>query len=259
MVRVQAAYSKNGRADEIPLHTTVVERLRAWLKAKGDIEPGEPLICLQTSGGNWRRPSKMMFHDLGVARETWIDEADTDLEKKRRLKSSFLKYQDDDGLFADFHSNRHTFISNLGRAGVPLATAQKLARHSTPTLTSNTYTHLELSDKAAAIELLPNLAQNSNPEAEPQTLLATGTDDELPVSNYESLATPLPQPCQNGVISGHFDARADTTGKEEGAAQETQKPHKIQGLGACGHNLTGVETSGLEPPTPGLQSRCSPN
>jgi site-specific recombinase XerD len=44
-------------------------------------------------------------------------------------------------LFADFHANRHTFISNLGRAGVPLATAQKLARHADPKLTANVYCH----------------------------------------------------------------------------------------------------------------------
>ena len=199
VVRVQAAYSKNGRADEIPLHTAVVERLRAWLKTKGEIEPGVPLIRLQTSGGYWRKPSKMMKHDLSVAREAWIEEAESEREKRRRAKSSFLKYQDDDGLFADFHSNRHTFISNLGRAGVPLATAQKLARHSTPTLTSNVYTHLELSDKAAAIGQLPYLTQIAGTTNEPQTILKTGTDDELPPHSYESLATALPK-------WGHFGA-----------------------------------------------------
>ena len=52
------------------------------------------------------------------------------------LTQAGMPYQDEDGLFADFHANRHTFISNLGRAGVPLATAQKLARHSDPKLTA---------------------------------------------------------------------------------------------------------------------------
>jgi hypothetical protein len=58
-------------------------------------------------------------------------------------------------LFADFHANRHTFISRLGRSGVSLLTAQKLARHSDPRLTANVYNHLDEAEKAAAIELMP--------------------------------------------------------------------------------------------------------
>ena len=68
-----------------------------------------------------------------------------------------VPHVDEEGLYADFHGHRHTFITNLGKAGVPLAIAQKLARHSDPKLTSNTYTHLGVSDKATAIEALPSL------------------------------------------------------------------------------------------------------
>ena len=74
-----------------------------------------------------------------------------------RIERAGLPYVDEAGLYADFHSHRHAFISNLGKAGVPLATAQKLARHSDPKLTSNTYTHLAVLDKAAAVESLPGL------------------------------------------------------------------------------------------------------
>ena len=87
-----------------------------------------------------------------------------------------MTYENEDGLFADFHSNRHTFITNLGRAGVPLSTAQKLARHSDPKLTANVYTHLGVADKAAAIESLPT-PPTAEPKTEPDTLSATGTDD----------------------------------------------------------------------------------
>jgi integrase len=68
-------------------------------------------------------------------------------------------YIDDEGMLADFHANRHTFISNLSRAGVPLAMAQKLARHSDPWLTAIRYTHLEIGDPAAAISSLPTPAE----------------------------------------------------------------------------------------------------
>lgn len=53
------------------------------------------------------------------------------------LERAGLSYQDDNGAFADFHANRHTFMTNLGRTGVPLTTAQKLARHSDPKLTAS--------------------------------------------------------------------------------------------------------------------------
>src|SRR3990172_7232719 len=94
------------------------------------------------------------------------------------LAAAGLSYADEDGLFADFHGHRHTFIGNVGKAGVPLATAQKLARHSDPKLTANTYTHLGVSDKAAAIELLPDCPDSSfDAGLGQQSLGATGTDD----------------------------------------------------------------------------------
>ncbi len=66
------------------------------------------------------------------------------------MESSFLTYCDEDGLFADFHANRHTFITNLGRAGVTLKEAQTLARHSDVNLTMGIYSHVGVSDQAAA-------------------------------------------------------------------------------------------------------------
>ena len=53
----------------------------------------------------------MMRADLAAARAKWIDEAETPDDQADRAASGFLTYQDEDGLFADFHANRHTFIS----------------------------------------------------------------------------------------------------------------------------------------------------
>ncbi|MGO8748272.1 MAG: tyrosine-type recombinase/integrase [Thermoguttaceae bacterium] len=133
-VKVMARYSKNKRTDSIPLHPVVVEWFREWLESKPGLGFDEPLFPLRSPGGSWRKTHKMMATDL---------------------KAAGLPYKDEAGLFADFHSNRHTFISNLGRAGVHITMAQKLARHSTPSLTANVYTHLGLEDKADAIASLP--------------------------------------------------------------------------------------------------------
>jgi integrase len=74
---------------------------------------------------------------------------------ERREKSDFLCYRNHAGLYADFHSCRHLFITSLERAGVRPKVAQKLARHSDIRLTLGVYTHAELADQSAAIEALP--------------------------------------------------------------------------------------------------------
>lgn len=53
--------------------------------------------------------------DLEAARKAWIAEAKTTRERKRREKSDFLAYRNHAGLFADFHSCRHLFTTNLER------------------------------------------------------------------------------------------------------------------------------------------------
>lgn len=57
----------------------------------------------------------------------------------------------------DFHATRHSYITLLSRSGVGPKMAEDLARHSNIALTMNHYTHLELFDKAAALEGLPSL------------------------------------------------------------------------------------------------------
>lgn len=153
-----------------------MERLTAWLAGK-DVTASGILFPLRTFGDHWRKTSKMMRADLKAARATWIAEAGDGRERQHRQESDFLTYQNEDGLFADFHANRHTFISNLGRAGVSLVMAQKLARHSTPVLTSNVYTHLGLDDRVAAVESLPGPPTSDKKESHPNGLSATDTDD----------------------------------------------------------------------------------
>jgi hypothetical protein len=73
----------------------------------------------------------MMRKDLAAARVAWLEEATSDEDRQDPESSDFLLYKSSEGVFCDFHSNRHTFVSNLSRVGVPLAMTQKLARHST--------------------------------------------------------------------------------------------------------------------------------
>ena len=129
-VTVQAGYSKRRRLDVLPLPSDIRETAKTWLKEKPSGEPLWP--------GDWaehRYAGKILQVDLATAG---------------------IPYQDAQGLFADFHALRHTYITNLARSGVPLVTAQKLARHSTPVLTSLRYTHIDLHDQKQAVDRLPS-------------------------------------------------------------------------------------------------------
>jgi integrase len=140
------------------------------LATKTNVGPSQPLFPVSGSfpGGVDRKTHKMMRKDMEAARTKWIEEAQTPAERRSREKSDFLAYKNHAGLFADFHSFRHLFITSLERAGIKPRMAQTLARHSDIRLTLGVYTHVELHDQSAAIESLPG-----PPEAEKK-------DDEEP-------------------------------------------------------------------------------
>ena len=169
VVVVEAAYSKHRRRDEVPLHPELVGELRAWL---ADKPPGESLWS-----GNWAKHTSavdLIKRDLEVARAAWIAEAQTPKEKERREESDFLTYRDRDGRVADFHSLRHTFVTNLVNAGVAPKDAKELARHSTITLTMDRYTHVGIRDTAAAVAKL-NLPSAPRSGTEAPVMRGTGT------------------------------------------------------------------------------------
>ena len=72
-------------------------------------------------------------------------------------------------------SQRHTFISNLARAGVHPRNAQALARHSTIDLTMNVYTHVAMSDLHDDVESMPGLRGQGRDERTAATGQRQGT------------------------------------------------------------------------------------
>ena len=182
-VTVAACYSKRKRQDTQVLHPEVAKRLREWLKTKKEHGPDELLfpVSAKVPGGTERRTSKMMRIDRKAAKQEWIKEASTREEQEKRRKSGLLEYRDEEGLFADFHSDRHTLITNLERAGVSPRTAQSPARHSDIRLTMGVYTHIGLHDQTTAIESLPAPPSlDPRKPSEVAELRATGTGDAQP-------------------------------------------------------------------------------
>ena len=148
-VTVDAAYSKRRREDTVSLRPALAAELRAFLRMLARAATVFPTM-----------PSRQHLAEMFRA----------------DLEAAGIAYRDEAGLFADFHSLRHTFISNLAGAGVHPKTAQTLARHSTITLTMDRYSHTLREQEAEALAVLPDLAGPA-----PESLRATGTSDPLPV------------------------------------------------------------------------------
>lgn len=157
-VIVRAAYSKHRRQDVLPLHPSLVALLRPWLAEKTAGERIWP--------GTWAKAKyagKMLQHDL---------------------KAAHIPYVDENNRYADFHSLRHTFITNLVKSGVNPKIAQSLARHSTIDLTMNAYTTLTISDQSSALALLPTVPSHEPSVSDAGALRATGTDGPKKVPGW---------------------------------------------------------------------------
>jgi integrase len=160
---VAAGFSKRRRDDTQVLHPALVIQLRSWFATKRRLKLNEPLFPIsgRITGGTDRKTHKMIQLDLATARAKWIDDAKSAKQRRERDKSDFLAYCDDSGRYADFHSLRHTFITQLAQAGISPRMAQTLARHSDIRLTLGVYTHVDLQEQVAAIQLLKGPASET--------------------------------------------------------------------------------------------------
>jgi hypothetical protein len=131
----------------------------------------------------------MIQRDWEAARIAWIESSGDLSERHSREASDFLKYRNNSGEVADFHSLRHTFITLVAKSGVDPKTAKELARHSTITLAMDRYSHTELSDMYSAVERL-----NGLPEIQTEGVRATGTAGEVVGG---SLVLPLVEQVEN--------------------------------------------------------------
>jgi hypothetical protein len=190
----------------------------------------------------------MMRADLTDARTHWIGEGHTEAEISRREKSAFLAYRDDAGRVADFHSLRHTFISNLAQAGVHPELTQSLARHSDINLTMSRYTHTTRGEESAALAALPDLSPDRRENAQ-----ATGTDGQanLPeVVLANCLAEKVSDGCKTVQSDAVIAAKPNRGEKPRNSREIQQDVHGTSSIDV-------VRLAGFEPATYGLGNRCS--
>ena len=216
-VKVLAAYSKHRRDDVLPLRHDIANRLSFWRKKKG--------------GKN----SDSIFPSFNPDNGARI--------LKKDLVDADIPYRDKAGRVADFHSLRHTFISNLTRRGAPPKVAQSLARHSTISLTMDTYTHLTLFDERAAIDNMPTLpTPHDEGEENSSADTKTGTDD-LSLNAGEIAYKPAYKKLtKKPYFGGHSSSSHDNGGGEEseesGQKSDIDKSLSEGGLGKGNHGLT---------------------
>ena len=141
-VQVRASTTKNSKPAAMRLHLDVVEALK---KLKDNCTPDE-----------------FVFKHFPR------------IERFRRdLKKAEVAYCDAYGNFADFHSLRKTFGTNLARAGVPSRVAMALMRHSDRRLTDKIYTDENLLGTWSAFDSLPSYTETASQGAS-QILVAAG-------------------------------------------------------------------------------------
>lgn len=231
-ITVNAAFSKRRRVDTQPIRADLATLLRPWLAKK---QAGHPVFNLP------QKSAKMLHRDMAIARNTWLEEAKTKVEREKRAKSSFLLPVDSDGLVADFHSTRHGFISTLTNGCVPIKVAQELARHSTPVLTIGRYSHVRVNDLAGALEKL--VTPGLKPVPDQHRIRATG---RAPKPSSAGGKHPQHFPHQTECISQRFQAtlcEKGTSVPSSGTRPETSK--NAVKTRVLRRNATRCETEGV--------------
>jgi len=184
IVTIEAADAKNRRRDTLPLRSGVVAILLVHMEHK---TPNTPVFVLP--------PKPEMARML-----------------RADAKAAGVRTADDSGRRLDFHSLRHTFITNLAAAGVHPKTAQVLARHSTVTLTLDRYSHSFREAETAAVGNLPDVSVGPA-----ESIRATGTHDmgaQGEQNRERASRFPRPRRAPSGT-GGRWGSNVENTKKAE--------------------------------------------
>ncbi len=146
-VIVGAGTAKNRKQARQYITKSLRERLASHVKS---LEPGAPLFRLPHETDM----AEMLRDDLAKARKAWVEAPKSKKEQQRRAKSDFLSPTNHEGQALDFHALRHTCGAWLAVAGENPKTIQVIMRHSSITLTMDTYGHLFPASESDAIARL---------------------------------------------------------------------------------------------------------
>ena len=129
-VRVRPTTTKNSKAATLPLHSYVIELLKAWKDKHPESEQSSRIVKIPASNSSFLKVFDRDLEFAGIAKT------------------------DDVGRVVHLHALRHSFTSLLAREGVHPHVLRSLARHSRVETTMGFYTHILRGDDVSAIESL---------------------------------------------------------------------------------------------------------
>lgn len=148
----KAATTKNGK----PAHQYIKTDLAAALREYVETRPPEAAIFPVPEKGM----AAILRSDLAAARQAWLDQVKDDpVLLKKRQESDFLLARNHSEEVLDFHALRHTCGAWAALGGAHPKAVQTLMRHSTITLTMDTYGHLFPGQDAETVHRLPDMTK----------------------------------------------------------------------------------------------------
>lgn len=127
--------TKNRQTRQIPLDSVLASRLGALYVSR----PMEATVFRAAKGGTWRSGSNFRRY------------------LRRAFKRAGIALQSAGGC-VHVHALRHTFVTRLARAGVPIQQAQYLSGHKTARVLLEVYTHLDVEAARESLGRLPALS-----------------------------------------------------------------------------------------------------
>ena len=185
--------------------------------------------------------AEMLRADLADARQGWLKAVRHDpKERAWRQESDFLLPVNHEGEMLDFHALRHTCGAWVAMTGAHPKAVQAVMRHSTITLTMDTYGHLFPGQEAETVARLPDMLTDG-----PEALRATGTEDAA-----ASLGQHLGQ-----QLDGRRRQEMATSGEFEAGGTRTGAGHNSRDSKPFGEERQAVASD--DPSTPGRNRTCN--
>jgi integrase len=139
-ITVEGGYTKNRKTAVQPIRRDLAALLAPWIAGK---VPGKPVFAV---------------NDLRQNTARWM---------RKDLAAAGIRYVNEDGEIADFHALRHTYVTEVVRAGATVKEAQTLARHSAPEVTFRVYAHAHPHDLSRTLERMQSTEVVTAIAAEP--------------------------------------------------------------------------------------------
>ncbi len=212
----RAGSTKNGKDARLYVSAPLAEELRKLVARKS---PAAAVFDLPHSSNL----ARMLREDLEAARSKWIELAKRDArELALRKEGDFLRSKCREGTVLDFHSLRHTCGAWLAMAGNHPKVVQTVMRHSTITLTMDTYGHLFPGQEIEAIGKVQAMLADDGPELHRATGTAQSVGGYVEVVQRRAQRGPLEER-QSG-------ASGCNEGERTGGLAEERKSLRIADL-----------------------------